>query len=132
MSKHWATMYLGEPWVAHDNDCWSFFCRVQKEKFGRNVPVINADPSNISECVRTFSKHSENANWQETQLPLEGDGVLMSLNRFPTHVGLWVEVDGIGGVLHCVQHSGVIFSRAANLLLLGFNITGFYRHKDTL
>lgn len=127
---HWAMQYLNQPWVAHDNDCWAFFCRVQRERFGRIVPDIEVDAANVMACVRAFTGHGERQNWIETQTPAEGDAVLLSQGRQPTHVGLWVDVDG-GGVLHCVQGAGVIFSRPQNLLLIGYNMLASYRPRVT-
>ena len=125
--SHWAANYIGEEWVAGENDCWAFFRKIQQTHFGREVPPINVDTDSLRACVQTFVGHHERGHWHEVRQPVEGDAVLMSQGRLPTHVGMWVEIDG-GGVLHSVKGAGVIFTSQAGLASTGYNILGFYRH----
>ena len=91
----WAAQYIGQPWVHGEHDCWAFFRRVQAERFGRQVPAIDVDAFDVRACVAAFTGHDERARWQEVQQPQEGDAVLMSQSRVPTHVGVWVD-GGVG------------------------------------
>lgn len=125
---HWAMQYLGQPWVSGTNDCFAFFRRVQRVHFARDVPFYNVDADDLRDTLRAFDVNPERGNWVETQVPEDGDAVLMSQNRRPSHVGLWLDLNG-GGVLHCVKGSGVIFSRRDHLQQMGYSVLGFYRYK---
>lgn len=128
-SPHWAAGYIGLPWIAHDNDCWSFCRRVWAERFGLAVPAIDVDADHLAAVTRSFLGHPERARWAEVVAPVEGDAVLLAHSRFPTHVGIWVDIDG-GGVLHCEQASGVVFSRPGALARCGWAHLSFYRHEE--
>lgn len=47
--------------------------------------------------------------------------------RHPSHVGVWVDVDG-GGVLHCINGAGVVFQPIKALKAGGWGHLEFYRH----
>lgn len=115
--------YIGQGWVYGEHDCWGFFRKVQKEQFGRDVPVINVNSFNTMECVKAFLGHNERTNWVEVKEPINGDAVLMSQSKQPTHVGIWVD----GAVLHCVRSSGVVFTNLKALKSFPYNIVGYYR-----
>lgn len=116
-----AKQYIGQPWEA-GHDCWAFFRRVQRERFGRDVPVIDVDAFDTRACVKAFVGDDERQRWELVDQPLDGDGVLMSQSRQPTHVGVWVD----GGVLHCVRNTGVVFSTLRSLKSF-YNVLGYYR-----
>lgn len=124
--NHWATQYIGQPWIAGEHDCWAFARRVWREQFGIDVPTVDVDACNRLACVRAFSGHEELSNWHNVDTPQEGDAVLLSQSKHPSHVGVWVNADG-GGVLHCVQGIGVVFQRSASLAMFGWSHTEFYR-----
>lgn len=131
---HWAMRYLGEPWVEGQHECGHFFCRVQREQFGIETQVIDADALSVLSCVRALAgDHPEFLNWPEVDkvAPREGDCLQMSHSKHPHHVGLWVDVDG-GGVLHCVEGAGVVFSTRQALRVAGWNITAVRRHRSRL
>lgn len=123
---HWAEKYIGEPWVAGVHDCWAFVRRVWAEQFGRDVPAVDVDACNKLACVRAFTGHDDRANWELIDTPYEGCAVLLSQSQHPSHVGVWVDVDG-GGVLHCVEHIGVIFQTISSLRLSGWNKLEYYQ-----
>ena len=121
----WAKEYIGQEWIYGEHDCWGFFRKVQKEKFNREVPAINVDAFNTLDCVRAFTGHEDHRNWIEVQTPQNGDAVLMSQSKRPTHVGVWVD----GAVLHCIRGTGVVFTTINALKSFPYNITGIYRAK---
>jgi hypothetical protein len=125
---HWASKYIGTPWVNLEHDCWEFTRIVQKREFKRALPKIALNAKDVRACVKNATQERD-AHWQEVASPIEGDCVLMSQNQQPTHVGVWVDVDG-GGILHCVEGAGVIFTRKHMLQTIGFNFIGAYRLKD--
>lgn len=124
---HWAFDYIGQPWVAGTHDCWGFFRRVQAERFGRVLPAIEPDSYRSLHCARAFAGNPERDHWQPTATPAEGDAVLLAHARHPSHVGLWIEVDG-GGVLHCLQRAGVVFQTVKSLKAQGWGHLEYYRH----
>lgn len=115
--------YLGDAWVHGEHDCWGFFRRVQREQFGRDVPVIDVDAFNLRDCIHAFTGNIERTRWAEVSDPQNGDAVLMSQSQRPTHVGVWVD----GAVLHCVRGSGVVYTSLATLRNFPYNVLGFYR-----
>ena len=119
---------IGEPWQLGSNDCWAFFRRVQREHFGRDVPMVDVDATSAMVCAQAVRDHPERLRWSAVAEPRAGDAVLMGKGRHPTHVGLWIDQDG-GGVLHCQQGTGVVFSRPAQLALMGWVNTSYWRAK---
>lgn len=128
--------YIGLPWESGAQgpeafDCWSFFRAIQRLHFKRDLPVISVDANNIRTVISAFQETSEYSSWEQVERfdQLEnGDAVLMSQSRFPSHVGAWIDVDG-GGVIHCVHGSGVIFSTPTTLTRDGWSNIKLYKFK---
>lgn len=129
MMTHWATQYIGREWINGEHDCWAFTRLIQRNHFNCDLPHIDIDAGDVASCVRALSTHAEKNNWLAVEFAQEGDVALMSQNRQPTHVGVWLEVDG-GGVLHCIEKGGVIFTKRRDLSHLGYNLIQFYRHQS--
>jgi hypothetical protein len=128
---HFAVQYIGREWVngaqgPDSFDCWGFVRWIQREHFGRELPTVDIDAMNTLAVVRAFSRHAEHDNWTKVATPSEGDCVEMGNITHPFHVGVWFDVDG-GGVLHCVQGAGVVFSSLAAIRLAWGKID-FWRH----
>lgn len=140
--SHWAAPYIGLAWEADGEgpeafNCWAFVRFVQRRHFGRELPDI-PNPHDLLAMARAFRDHPERRHWVLVGTPAEGDCALMRQARYPIHVGVWIEADGglppeargaQGGVLHCVQGSGVVFQRLDALGLHGWRIEGFYRFQ---
>lgn len=124
--SHWALQYIGEPWVAGEHDCWAFVRRIWRDHFGLDVPAVDVDACNRLACVRAFSGHAERASWHNVATPQEGDAVLLSQSKHPSHVGVWIDADG-GGVLHCIEGTGVVFQTVSSLRAAGWHTLEFYR-----
>ena len=124
---HWAFDYIGLPWLPRINDCWAFFRRVQLERFDRAIPAIDPDNYRSMTCARLFAGHAERTHWTPVERPQEGDAVLLAHARHPSHVGVWVDVDG-GGVLHCINGAGVVFQSVKALKAGGWGHLEYYRH----
>jgi len=113
MTAHWAMQYLGRPWVSggqgpHDFDCWGLVRWVQREHFGRELPLVVVDATCKAEILAAFDGHAEYARWQLVEKPAEGDCVVtMTAPDEPSHVGVYLEIDG-GRILQCVTGSGVV------------------------
>ena len=133
---HWATTYIGLPWKA-DGDgpdsfhCWAFVRFVQERQFGRSLPEI-PNPRDLRILAHAFRDHPERRRWELVDAPREGDCVLLRQARYAIHVGIWIEDEPHpqkGGVLHCIEGSGVVFQRLDALTRHGWHIEGFYRFQ---
>jgi cell wall-associated NlpC family hydrolase len=130
---HWAFNYLGLPWVSGQDgpdafDCWGLVRYVQKQHYGRDLSAIHVDADDVRAVVNAFNGNDERNRWHAVDAPTDGDCLLLSQSKEPTHVGVWLDVDG-GGLLHAVKGTGVVFSSAANIRLMGYNILGAYTCK---
>ena len=127
--SHWSIAHIGKPWIKGTHECGHFFCALMLERFALSVALIDADALDLRSCIRALSgNHPEFANWTPIAEPREGDCIRLSHSRHPHHVGMWVDADG-GGVLHCVEGAGVIFSNRRALRVAGWNIVTMLRHK---
>lgn len=133
-SLHWAAPYIGLPWRAGARgpqayDCWGLFLAIQRAHFGRQLPEIPVDATDLRAIAGTFKSHPERQRWAFVTAPSTGDAVLLRQSRYPIHVGIWLEADG-GGVLHCVKESGVVYQKIPELLLHGWRVEGFYQFME--
>lgn len=131
---HWALQWIGKRY-GRDADgpeafnCWTFFAAVQRAQFGRDVPLV--DNVDFAANLRAFAHHDERGRWIEVgERRSPGDGVLLRRGRYASHVGVWIEVDGFPGVLHCVEGVGGCFQTLPALGLHGWQIEGVYRPAD--
>lgn len=125
--------YIGLPWERGAQgpdsfDCGGFLRFLRKEHFNADMPVAEVDPDDLRATVRHICSRT-GGRWQSVGYPAHGDVVLMAHAKYPSHVGMWIDVDG-GLVIHCVRGSGVIASSLFDLRLAGWGKIEFYR--DTL
>jgi len=125
---HWAASYIGRAWVTREHDCWAFFREIQRVHFGRDVPAFDVDSLSLLACARAMAANPERQRWIATSTPIEGDAVLLAHSRHPSHIGVWLDVDG-GGVLHCIEGAGVVFQSRASLAACGWGHLEFYTHE---
>jgi cell wall-associated NlpC family hydrolase len=127
--SHWATQYIGLPWVAGQDgpdafDCWGFFRHVQRVQFGREVPAVEVRSLHAGAVRQTLKEHKY-LGWARVENPREGDAVLMP--RFDeVHIGIWLEVNK-GGVLHCARGFGVVMQSQHAIRLDGWTRFEFWR-----
>jgi hypothetical protein len=126
--ENWPLRYIGDEWISGSHDCWGFVRRVWAECFGLDVPVIDVDAINPLTVRREFRSQAERENWEVCDWE-EGCAVLMGKSQRPCHVGVWTWMDR-GGVVHCVEGSGVIFTAPSALLSMGYHILGCYRRVE--
>jgi cell wall-associated NlpC family hydrolase len=120
-APHWASQYIGLPWVAGSSDCWSFARRVWRERFGWDVAVINVDATSRLASLRAFDDHPEYGHWHSVSEPREGDACLMGKSERPSHIGIYLQANG-GGVLHSLETAGVVFTPEAALPSVGLRV----------
>lgn len=132
--QHWAVQYIGRPWVSgaigpDEFDCWGFFRYIQNLHYGIDVPPHITDAADLKAVATEFRDSAERINWTPASKPFEGCAVLMAHHKYPSHVGLWLDVDG-GGVLHCVRGEGVVFSNLSSLKTCGWGRVEYYKYAS--
>ena len=130
---HWAFSYIGKPWKSSCDgpeafNCWGLVLDVYRRFYGKTLEIIPVPENNLKALIKTVEAHPERQRWEATSIPKEGDVALMRQSRYPTHVGLWVEVDG-GGILHCIQGAGVVFQSLQALELIGWKVEAYYTYR---
>ena len=130
---HWASDYIGKPWKTgcsgpSEFNCWGLVVDVYRRRYGKVLEIISVPENNLRALIKTVEGHPERQCWEACLNPSEGDIALMRQSRYPTHVGLWVEVDG-GGILHCIQGTGVVFQSLQALALIGWKVETYYTYR---
>ena len=137
---HWALGYLGKPWRAGCDgpeayNCWGLVRAVYRERLGVELPAVEVDDLSVRDCARAFGAPGARTAWTRMLSPREPDAVLMARARFPSHVGVWLDIDG-GGVLHALGSpdsdggGAVYFSSLRALVAGGWGRIEFYRHAS--
>lgn len=122
---------LGRPWHLGAQgpeafDCWSLFRLVQREVFGREVPMVQLPEDTPRSAVSALlASHPGRSLWRPVARAGHGCGVEMTSVRTPLHVGVWLAVDG-GLVLHCAEPAGVTVDRLLALKAQGWRRFRFY------
>ena len=127
---HWAINYMGLPYAEGATgpaafDCWGLVRAVQREQFGRELPVIQPGQYDALALARQFRDDPERRRWVQTDVPIEGAIVLMSHGRRPHHCGIWLETDG-GRVLHAERPHGVAAPGLAQLRMAGWGAISYW------
>lgn len=120
--------YLGLPWIEGRRDCWLFFREIQAKHYGRTVPIVDVDVMDIRDVIHKVDAEKK-AHWEQIGKPEDGCAVLMSRNRYPVHIGMWLDIDG-GKVLHCAQGMGVVFQNRQALKFDGWTGLTFWRYRS--
>ena len=118
--------YLGLPWIEGQRDCWLFFREIQAKHYGRIVPIVDVDVMDIRDVIHKVDAEIK-AHWEQIGKPEDGCAVLMSRNRYPVHIGMWLDIDG-GKVLHCAQGMGVVFQNRQALKFDGWTGITYWRY----
>lgn len=129
---HWAFSYIGRSWVnggqgPDEFDCWGFFRYIQEHHFGNVIPAYDVNANDFKKVANTIMEAEYRSKWELTISPKEGNAVLMAHAKYPSHVGVWLDVDG-GGVLHCVRGEGVVFSTVSSLKNSGWGRVEYYQY----
>lgn len=132
--SHWAEDYIGRPWAGgaagpEAYDCHGVVRAVYADRLGVVLPHVECNPDSTLSVARAMHRY-DYAAWQEIDAPsLDFDVVEMSQDRRPHHVGVYLTIDGRGGVLTSVQGVGVIYQSLASLPRHGWVITNVYRRR---
>lgn len=82
------------------------------------------------DVARQLQHNAELDHWAQVEMPTEGDIVMMARAKIPAHVGIWVAANNDQGILHCLQGSGVIFTKESAIRSSGWGQLKYYRRKD--
>ena len=124
--------YLGIPWEAGGQgpnayDCLGFARMIQSRHFGVDMPaIVVPDYDDSRALIGLLGSHGERSMWDPVHAPKHGD---LALIRTPTHIGVWLDVDG-GGVIHCLRGNGVVFSRDSTWDQRILGRKEFFRHRS--
>lgn len=123
---------IGKPWVAGGRgpevfDCWGLLVFAYRELLGIELPAFTCiDVQNKLQVSRTIADGFY--EWNSTPSPHHLCAVGISANKRLHHLGLWLDVEG-GGVLHAVEHTGVVFQSTLSLRQAGLQNLQFYTYK---
>lgn len=128
---HWSTRYLGTPYKLGDADCAALVCNVRAEVFAGSVPAETEVERLQSALGRAGQvQNGISAFGIKTDVPTEGDVVLMMCRGRPSHVGVYCEIDGAPYVLHAMQNAGqVVLHKLTDLPRVQLTVEGFYQWK---
>lgn len=133
----WIDKYLGKRWT-QEQDCGYWFRKIQKEQFGRDVPVICNIPNESAHgflrqamrLMRKVEKEAEEMGWSQTDNPKNGDAALLATRVKIHHIGLIVFIDGCLNVIHAPEGGSVMLSNKPNLKQNCLRIEGFFSYGN--
>jgi cell wall-associated NlpC family hydrolase len=119
---HWSNAFMGVTYAIAGESragahCWGFFRLVMRERFGIEVPAVDAvapesgnDAKGLRRMLGAWQTPENYGGW--SRLPVadaqEGDAVLLAhRDGWPDHIGVVVSVEGGGlRLLHCARGLG--------------------------
>lgn len=129
---HWSEQYIGQPYAIGDADCAHTLALVRKEVFNQPVPTdieVERKTSALGRVGQMSDLVSEYG--EKTDIPQEGDAVLMMCKGRPSHIGAYCIVDGEPSVLHAMQSAGmVVLHRIRDLERVFLTVEGYYTWKS--
>lgn len=132
----WIDKYLGKRWT-EEQDCGYWFRKIQKEQFGRDVPVICRVPDSprglLMQSVKLMENIKKNPNkvgWKKTDIPIEGDAAMLAMRTHTHHIGIVIFINNRLYILHAVKTCGIVKSSISTLRQNFFRIEGFYTYGN--
>ncbi len=127
----WVNRYVGIPYKFNGNskdgsDCWGLVCLVEKEQFGKTLPVFNHDDFTRKQLAELVNESVPTVNVDKVLLPEIGDIVLVNLVGEPIHVGVVVGNPGEHNFLHTLRFHDSAIDRYDSARW-NKRIEGFYR-----
>ncbi len=134
----YVTALINQPWARDGRHCWRLVIEVQRDLFGRELPVVmDVAPVGIEGRrlkPRLFAEHDERARWREIETPVHSAVVLMRCAHASPdaiiHAGVCLALPAIG-ILHCDHPQGVTFDTLLELTgLRGWSPRYFLPRED--
>lgn len=117
---------LRKPWVRGELDCWGLAVLVERDLFGRTLPLIPEPPADQTALVQFVAEHTAaRKQWQVVPSPVHGGVVELARSQDPFHIGVYLNIDG-GGLLHTLRHGGVRFDSLLALRASGWRRMVFH------
>lgn len=138
--SHWATEYIGKPWVQGGQgpdawDCWGLVRHVQAAQYGRDMPALQIAVAPNAEQVEVLRRLMTASPWHRVADTEQGDVMLMTGPLGP-HVGVVILADRRLKVLHADgyrdadggDHGAVVVTPIERLHELGYGRLQAWRH----
>lgn len=131
---HWTERYVGRPFVEGSFDCGELARTVQREVFGREVPLPSERwyaGKEGAERLRAMAAQVEGtiaSLAQRVPEPREGDLVMMYSGSRVMHAGIYCVLVAEPWVLHAAERMGqVVLTRVRELADKGYKLEGYWR-----
>lgn len=124
---------VGLPWAMgkcgpSEYDCWGLLRHIYKKFKGISLKhASNFETLDVSEYSRIIEE--ESSKWDELKKPTHLCAVAVARNRFLSHVGIFIDMDG-GLILHSEQGRGVVIEPASQLRKNGFKTIKYYDYSS--
>jgi len=118
--------FLDIPYDADAFDCADFVAHVRRNLFGHDVRLPNGRPRGVAGQLALGELSTPYA--ERTEIPRDGDLVLMLDSGRKGHAGLFFHLAHEGWVLHSNERNGCsVLHRVRELPDWGAQIEGYYR-----
>lgn len=124
---HWTRNFLQIPY--RDMNCSKFSEHVLRKQFNRDYKFPQSEGSIFNQSKQIRDNLPKFAD--KTENPKDGDLVLMHGLRRMCHVGIYVNIGGVGYVLHCESSMKCsALHRLDRLMIFGYSVEGFYTWRE--
>lgn len=136
--SHWSTHYIGISFVAGGRnidqdgglDCWGLVRYFYRSEYGIDLPEHPAMAGHLADAPELAATELNGSHWLSVNKPEEGDGIALGRDKHFSHVGIFVDIDGIPGVLHTCKRSFSAIQPLLELRSTGFPNIQFFRHAE--
>jgi len=124
--------YIGIPYknlgrTREGCDCWGLLRIIYQEEFDMILPEYDGlilDDAEKLEIERIINSHRE--DWEQVDIPVIGDGVLMNVFGLAIHIGVYI---GNRQMIQAMKGADSCIVRLDNKLWKP-RFAGFWRHRD--
>ena len=124
----WVEKYIGKKWT-DEHDCGYWFREIQKNEFGRIVPVVCVNHALPLDRAKAF-KNKIPKEWRKTENPKDGDAVFLAQRLRPHHIGVVVFINGSLHVLHALTGANMVLSDKMSLKINGWKMESFWTYGN--